>query len=95
MAQLGARFHGMEEVDGSNPSRSTKTFQTLTVFFDAKCVAAGVQLESKLSILENFAARARAAVDWSRDLRQRTQRYERITDSASNVAEQFAFFAIC
>ena len=25
VAQLGARFHGMEEVDGSNPSRSTKT----------------------------------------------------------------------
>ena len=25
MAQLGARFHGMEEVDGSNPSRSTKS----------------------------------------------------------------------
>ena len=30
VAQLGARFHGMEEVDGSNPSRSTTTFQTLT-----------------------------------------------------------------
>ena len=28
MAQLGARFHGMEEVDGSNPSRSTSTLQT-------------------------------------------------------------------
>ncbi len=25
MAQLGARFHGMEEVKGSNPFRSTKT----------------------------------------------------------------------
>ena len=24
VAQLGARFHGMEEVDSSNPSRSTK-----------------------------------------------------------------------
>ena len=23
MAQLGARLHGMEEVEGSNPSRST------------------------------------------------------------------------
>ena len=30
VAQLGARFHGMEEVKGSNPFRSTKTFQTLT-----------------------------------------------------------------
>ncbi len=27
MAQLGARFHGMEEVDGSNPSRSTNRLQ--------------------------------------------------------------------
>ena len=26
MAQLGARFHGMEEVVGSNPTRSTKSF---------------------------------------------------------------------
>src|SRR5438067_2811286 len=26
VAQLGARFHGMEEVKGSNPFRSTKTF---------------------------------------------------------------------
>lgn len=26
VAQLGARFHGMEEVEGSNPSRSTKPF---------------------------------------------------------------------
>jgi hypothetical protein len=25
VAQLGARFHGMEEVKGSNPFRSTKT----------------------------------------------------------------------
>ena len=24
VAQLGARFHGMEEVVGSNPTRSTK-----------------------------------------------------------------------
>ncbi len=34
VAQLGARFHGMEEVDGSNPSRSTtityKSIQDLT-----------------------------------------------------------------
>ena len=28
VAQLGARFHGMEEVDGSNPSRSTKFLKT-------------------------------------------------------------------
>ena len=27
MAQLGARFHGMEEVKGSNPFRSTKISQ--------------------------------------------------------------------
>ena len=30
MAQLGARFHGMEEVVGSIPTRSTKSFQQLT-----------------------------------------------------------------
>ena len=47
MAQLGARFHGMEEVDGSNPSRSTKIPQTVTVLRPAKNVATGVQLESK------------------------------------------------
>ena len=28
VAQLGARFHGMEEVVGSNPTRSTKFGQT-------------------------------------------------------------------
>ena len=32
VAQLGARFHGMEEVVSSNLTRSTKRFQTLTVF---------------------------------------------------------------
>ncbi len=31
MAQLGARFHGMEEVDGSNPSRSTNSFLALAL----------------------------------------------------------------
>src|SRR5229473_8107358 len=34
----------MEEVDGSNPSRSTTTFQTLTVLLPAKNLVAGVQL---------------------------------------------------
>ena len=29
MAQLGARFHGMEEVKGSNPFRSTKLLKHL------------------------------------------------------------------
>jgi ABC transport system ATP-binding/permease protein len=29
VAQLGARFHGMEEVVGSNPTRSTNSFETL------------------------------------------------------------------
>ena len=47
MAQLGARFHGMEEVVSSNLTRSTKTFQTLTVPLLAKHVVTGVQLESK------------------------------------------------
>lgn len=30
VAQLGARFHGMEEVEGSTPSRSTNSFKPLT-----------------------------------------------------------------
>ena len=47
MAQLGARFHGMEEVDGSNPSRSTKTFHTLSASLSPTNLAPGVQLESK------------------------------------------------
>ena len=47
VAQLGARFHGMEEVDGSNPSRSTTTFQTLTALSSTNSVLGGVQLESK------------------------------------------------
>src|SRR5690606_32265187 len=32
VAQLGARFHGMEEVEGSNPSRSTKLLKDLPFF---------------------------------------------------------------
>jgi hypothetical protein len=48
VAQLGARFHGMEEVDGSNPSRSTKTFQTVSAPFPTNNRPSGVQLESKL-----------------------------------------------
>jgi hypothetical protein len=31
VAQLGARFHGMEEVIGSIPIRSTNYFNNLTV----------------------------------------------------------------
>ena len=44
MAQLGARFHGMEEVESSNLSRSTKAFKELetgrschTVLFPHGC----------------------------------------------------------
>ncbi len=33
VAQLGARFHGMEEVVGSIPTRSTKSNQLVTVDF--------------------------------------------------------------
>jgi putative endonuclease len=32
VAQLGARFHGMEEVVGSNPTRSTKTPTMVSVY---------------------------------------------------------------
>ena len=46
VAQLGARFHGMEEVDGSNPSRSTKVFTYLPLYPLGICVP-GVHLESK------------------------------------------------
>ena len=37
----------MEEVIGSNPIRSTKTFQTLSPPYPAKYLVTGVQLESK------------------------------------------------
>ena len=43
VAQLGARFHGMEEVDGSNPSRSTKFLKHLPPS-PAKNPFAGVQI---------------------------------------------------
>jgi hypothetical protein len=49
VAQLGARFHGMEEVDGSNPSRSTTKFQTLTVPPTAKSVFSAVHVPGQLS----------------------------------------------
>ena len=38
MAQLGARFHGMEEVKGSNPFRSTKLFSFPKKNFSARTV---------------------------------------------------------
>ena len=44
-------FHGMEEVVSSNLTRSTKTFQTLTVPQPATHVITGVQLESKLHFI--------------------------------------------
>ena len=46
MAQLGARFHGMEEVDGSNPSRSTKVFKFFPRY-PFKVLFFGVQPDSK------------------------------------------------
>ena len=46
VAQLGARFHGMEEVIGSNPIRSTKSFQTLSAPTPLSSPSTGVQLES-------------------------------------------------
>ena len=39
VAQLGARFHGMEEVKGSNPFRSTKRQTNLTKHRLAKILA--------------------------------------------------------
>ena len=67
MAQLGARFHGMEEVVGSNPTRSTKTFQTLTVTPPHKNLASGVQLASILDAKRARAAffKARRLMSWA------------------------------
>src|ERR1035437_10104241 len=45
VAQLGARFHGMEDVDGSNPSRSTKTFHRLSTTGTVPNVTFGVQMD--------------------------------------------------
>ena len=50
----------MEEVVSSNLTRSTKTFQTLTVPSPVKNVVAGVQLESKTQ----FHARAAMGIVW-------------------------------
>src|SRR5580693_2128863 len=47
VAQLGARFHGMEEVVSSNLTRSTKTFHRLTVSAPPWKTHCGVQLESE------------------------------------------------
>jgi hypothetical protein len=41
----------MEEVVGSNPTRSTKTFQTLTFSPPAKYFLAGVQLGGYISVI--------------------------------------------
>ena len=46
VAQLGARFHGMEEVKGSNPFRSTKFLKDLAALV-AFVAVTGVQIESK------------------------------------------------
>ena len=53
VAQLGARFHGMEEVKGSNPFRSTKTFQTVTVDSPLSHRAVGLQPESSSHLERN------------------------------------------
>ncbi len=37
MAQLGARFHGMEEVIGSIPIRSTNNLLTQSIYRSALC----------------------------------------------------------
>ena len=47
MAQLGARLHGMEEVKGSNPFRSTKLFKHLAPT-GCLCGPLWSPLESKL-----------------------------------------------
>ena len=52
MAQLGARFHGMEEVVSSNLTRSTKIPQTLTDTEAAGGARKGVQMESEMDSTE-------------------------------------------
>ena len=63
MAQLGARFHGMEEVDGSNPSRSTKLFKQLPLY-PLQILFCGVQLESKTQLMHGHHVNFDAAHDW-------------------------------
>ena len=50
VAQLGARFHGMEEVDGSNPSRSTTTFHRLTSLDALKTPPGFTRLRSPIDV---------------------------------------------
>ena len=66
MAQLGARFHGMEEVDGSNPSRSTKLFKYLPLY-SLQILFCGVQLEAKTQLMHGHHGHRTgfdAAHDW-------------------------------
>ena len=51
MAQLGARFHGMEEVVGSIPTRSTKSLKTFSLMAAhcSKMSAAIVPLRRRLT----------------------------------------------
>jgi hypothetical protein len=54
VAQLGARFHGMEEVVSSNLTRSTKRFQTLTVFLPAENVLPESKLDARTKYVAQF-----------------------------------------
>jgi hypothetical protein len=47
VAQLGARFHGMEEVIGSIPIRSTKSAQQLSGFPESLSVPLQPKIELK------------------------------------------------
>jgi hypothetical protein len=52
VAQLGARFHGMEEVGSSNLPRSTTTFLAVTALHPIRNVVFGVQMESEMDSSE-------------------------------------------
>jgi hypothetical protein len=56
VAQLGARFHGMEEVVSSNLTRSTKFLKHLPTRATQNVVA-GVQMESKFGRQPQIGAR--------------------------------------
>jgi hypothetical protein len=57
VAQLGARFHGMEEVVSSNLTRSTKTCQTLSVLGAGKRCAPESNWSPKMDASDEGAAK--------------------------------------
>jgi hypothetical protein len=70
---LGARFHGMEEVVGSIPTRSTNPFspaglsyRTNQVLFTAEEVDATRQFANRLELIERGSGTVRQIGSWQR-----------------------------